>query len=439
MCFLTTKVFVTFFLAMLTDFCVPLMTIIVLYGLILRQATRTNQLNTLFSMTAIRMKRNVQVFKKIVVFVLIMSVGELPYLSTVLVNRFAAAPRSLYPMSILFISFSTVLESLVCLLTNKQVKKFFFTKMKCQARRTTRCTAYQLWARRWTWCQNISKRRAFLSAISSVENERHARDTPRSPSQIRLSSVFICKERRNLIRSRLTHGRLSSSHQEFTNKATFDELTEFWRERAEQRLVCWDSASLPLKFMWWVRWANACRRCSFRKEFFSESYWLLLNALSNVNSDWNSSCSIVPLEFWSNSRSKVERKTNSLISAALFAKTGAIKSVNCSNFMLNNSENRSKWQEDYNDGWGRQGLLFERMSFCPSRYCFSVMRKRKLWHGLAWNQQNSTRWGKQRDISDWCTWRRYLWPTFDHPFSNGFDIFGIFIDQFCVEQRRALL
>ena len=233
MCFLTTKVFDSSFLAMLIGFCVPLVTIIVLYGLILRQATRTNQLNNLFSVTAIRMKRNVKVFKKIVVFVLIMSVGGLPYLSTIFVNRFAAAPRPLYSISILFISLSTVLESLVCLLTNKQVKTFLLIKMKCHASHTvsemrlaamrnnqalpqTHRTAHQLWASRGIWCQNISERRLLK------EWKCHIRS--------RLSSGFIFEERKNLIRCGLNHGHLSSSHQEFTNETTFDEFTELWRE-----------------------------------------------------------------------------------------------------------------------------------------------------------------------------------------------------------------
>ena len=131
-----------------------------------------------------------------------------------------------------------------------------------------------------------------------------------------------------------------SAHQNLSDASRFDEVAKFCNEKRRigelERTIVIINLVLPLNVKWLCRRGNVWWRLSLMNDFFSRSV-LLLNELSKVNSDWNSSCSIIPLDFWSNKQSNVDRRTHSVISAALQANTGVIKSTNCSNFMFNNS------------------------------------------------------------------------------------------------------
>lgn len=75
------------------------------------------------------------------------------------------------------------------------------------------------------------------------------------------------------------------------------------------------------------------------------------------------------------------------------------KSTNCSKFSDFNSENRRKqrWKRNLFDRFyiSLLRILLKCVFFCSSMNCFSVRRRRRLWHGFAWNQKNSTKQSKK--------------------------------------------
>ncbi|CAF1512527.1 unnamed protein product [Adineta steineri] len=135
MCILTIKHFSTSFSAMIVIFCIPLCIIIFLYGLILQQSVHQNQIDSnTFAM--LRMKRNLKVFRNILISVTILGIGGTPYFICDIINRFIQIPSQLYSLSILFISISTTLNSLASCFINKKIRKLFYSTIKCQERET---------------------------------------------------------------------------------------------------------------------------------------------------------------------------------------------------------------------------------------------------------------------------------------------------------------
>ena len=132
MCLLTSKVFHTSFVAIMTAFCTPLVIIIVLYGLIIRQTTRTRNVQINFNANNIRTRRNIKAFQIILLFVTIMLVGGSPYSISVIINRISSLPTALYSLSILLMSASTMLESIAFFFTNKQIIRFVRIKFRIQ-------------------------------------------------------------------------------------------------------------------------------------------------------------------------------------------------------------------------------------------------------------------------------------------------------------------
>jgi hypothetical protein len=132
LCFISTKVFLTSCIAIVIIFFVTVDTVIVLYGIILWHSTRYRRIHP-NSTSTLRAKRNIQVFKKILIFISILVVGGTPYLLSVILNVIDKAPWRLYSISVLFIALSAAIESIALLFTNEQVKKIFFTKVNvCQ-------------------------------------------------------------------------------------------------------------------------------------------------------------------------------------------------------------------------------------------------------------------------------------------------------------------
>ena len=115
---------------------------------------------------------------------------------------------------------------------------------------------------------------------------------------------------------------------------TFDELVEFYPKRINRRLTR-VNFELPLKEIWFDRWLHSCRKLSCMRFCLYGSM-----PCNNRKRESNSSNSIVPLEFWSNKQSNVERTAHWVTSTASLAKIGTIKSTNCSNFIMSNSEER---------------------------------------------------------------------------------------------------
>jgi hypothetical protein len=128
LCFLTTKHFATSFTVVILVFLITLGTIIILYGIILRHIIQHNQINA-NSESTLRAKRNIKVFRKIFIFVIILSIGGTPYLLCTILHQTGQAPWPLYAVAHLFIAFSASAESIALLFTNKQVKKILFSKL----------------------------------------------------------------------------------------------------------------------------------------------------------------------------------------------------------------------------------------------------------------------------------------------------------------------
>lgn len=129
MCVITSKVFLSSFIGINIAFCIPLMTTIVLYAIILHHTTQTQGNSNAF--VIMRLKRNVKVFRNIFLFTLILSIGGIPYFISVLINSNNHSPWPLYSLSGLCVSFSTLLESLALFFTSIQVKTLFYTTVKC--------------------------------------------------------------------------------------------------------------------------------------------------------------------------------------------------------------------------------------------------------------------------------------------------------------------
>ncbi|UJR23134.1 hypothetical protein I4U23_026154 [Adineta vaga] len=132
MCLLTSKNFSTAFSGVMLAFCIPFLIIIFLYALILYHTTKHGiQLNIF---TTIRLRRNLQVFQKILILVFILGIGGTPYFICVIMNSLIALPWPLYSLSILCVSLSAALESLALFFSNFYVRTQFLRMIQCQPR-----------------------------------------------------------------------------------------------------------------------------------------------------------------------------------------------------------------------------------------------------------------------------------------------------------------
>lgn len=131
LCVLSTKVFHTSFPAVIVVFCLPLNIIVVLYLAILRQSTRQSQVQpNVFRM--LRMKRNLKVFRNILISVTILTVGGTPSFFCIVLSKFTQVPWQLRPLALLSISLSASLNALALFFLNKQVRTLFFARIRCQ-------------------------------------------------------------------------------------------------------------------------------------------------------------------------------------------------------------------------------------------------------------------------------------------------------------------
>jgi hypothetical protein len=127
-CTLTTNSFLTSFIASVIIQITTMNTMIILYGIILWHTTQHTRINP-NSASTLRAKRNKKVFKNILIFVSILSVGGTPYFLCIIINRIDRAPWPLYSLAFLFISFTAAIESIALLITNDQVKTILLAKL----------------------------------------------------------------------------------------------------------------------------------------------------------------------------------------------------------------------------------------------------------------------------------------------------------------------
>ncbi len=130
-CFLTTKHFVTSFTVVTLVFVITVGTMTGLYGIIIWNITRYDQINP-NSRSTLRAKRNMKVFRKTFLFVGTLFIGGTPYFLCTILHRIGQAPWPLYGVVHLFIAFSATLDSIILLITNEQVRTIFFAKLRCR-------------------------------------------------------------------------------------------------------------------------------------------------------------------------------------------------------------------------------------------------------------------------------------------------------------------
>lgn len=128
-CILTTKETLTCSMAILVIFFVAVNTMIVLYGIILY---RTIQHSRQYPMgaKALQIKRNITVFKKVLLFTNVLIISGTPYVLSVILNAAGVRLWSLYSIAVLFISCGAAVESMVVLLLNDQMRKILFHRFR---------------------------------------------------------------------------------------------------------------------------------------------------------------------------------------------------------------------------------------------------------------------------------------------------------------------
>ncbi|UJR25770.1 hypothetical protein I4U23_007124 [Adineta vaga] len=141
MCVLSSKTFHTSFALMVAAFVIPINTIVILYGLILRHSTHANRIQ-LNAANRGNNKRNIKVFQNILMILGVVIVGGTPYLSSILINKFSAVPWPLYSISILFIALAAAVESVIIFFTNTEVKAIFCAKIGIRQTEITRVKTF---------------------------------------------------------------------------------------------------------------------------------------------------------------------------------------------------------------------------------------------------------------------------------------------------------
>lgn len=134
LCVLTSKVFLTSFIPTMIIFFVPACTITVIYGIILRHTLHVHRVYPA-GFNRITSKRNVQVYRNILVLLSIVLACGTPYFLSVVLNRLSKGPWILYSIAVMFIGLAAAIESFTIFWTNHQVKKLFFKKIKFRGTR----------------------------------------------------------------------------------------------------------------------------------------------------------------------------------------------------------------------------------------------------------------------------------------------------------------
>ena len=134
LCLLTTKVFHTSITLMIIAFLIPLVIIVILYGIIRRNSTRLNRVQT-DNNTIRNNKRDLKVFQNILLLLVIITMCGTPFLLSIILNKVAITPWPFYSIAILFIALSSAAEALTIFLTNRDVKTILYAKISFRQRR----------------------------------------------------------------------------------------------------------------------------------------------------------------------------------------------------------------------------------------------------------------------------------------------------------------
>jgi hypothetical protein len=134
LCVLTSKVFLTSFIPAMTIFFIPASTIILLYGIIVRHTIRVYRTHPKGFMYMTN-KRNIQVYRNILIIIGIVLISGTPYFMSVIINGITKGPWVLYSMAVVFIALAAAMESIAIFFTSNQVRKVFYKKVCCRQKR----------------------------------------------------------------------------------------------------------------------------------------------------------------------------------------------------------------------------------------------------------------------------------------------------------------
>lgn len=127
-CALTTT---NLFTALLGNFLIaiiPMMIMMVLYGIILYHTARHTRINP-NSASTLRARRNQAIFKQMLTFVGTFGIGGTCYFLCAILHYFNRAPWPLYSIALLFLAVSVAVISIAVFLVNDQVRKIFLAKL----------------------------------------------------------------------------------------------------------------------------------------------------------------------------------------------------------------------------------------------------------------------------------------------------------------------
>ncbi|CAF1178090.1 unnamed protein product [Didymodactylos carnosus] len=132
LCTLTSKNVLISSMAFITIFLIPYAFVILLYTLVLYYAhiTKSQLQHDDFRMRTL--KRNMKIFKRIIILVLTLSVGGFPYIILILLNYFTNGNVwwPFYSIGVIFIPLSTTIATMVMFFTNKTVKTLLYTRLR---------------------------------------------------------------------------------------------------------------------------------------------------------------------------------------------------------------------------------------------------------------------------------------------------------------------
>ena len=128
LCTLSTKNTLASSVVIVLIFFVSVSTVMILYGIILYRTIQHSRRHPTGA-KAMQFRRNIKVFKKILLFTGVLIVSGTPYLLSVILHASKIELWPLYSTAVLFISLGASLESMAVLLLNDQVRKLVFTRV----------------------------------------------------------------------------------------------------------------------------------------------------------------------------------------------------------------------------------------------------------------------------------------------------------------------
>lgn len=127
-CALTTTNFFTAFLGNVVIAIVPMIIMIILYGIILYHTARHTRINP-NSTSTLRARRNKAIFKQMLTFVGIFGIGGSGYFLCTILHYFDRASWPLYSIAFLFMAIGVALISITLFLLNNQVRQIVLAKL----------------------------------------------------------------------------------------------------------------------------------------------------------------------------------------------------------------------------------------------------------------------------------------------------------------------